>query len=251
LIENNARRIEVLDEVALRTYREWFVELRYPGHDGVEIVTSELGQIPSGWEVISIGSNFTVVLGGTPSRKRPEYWTNGTVPWINSGRVNDRRVIEPTELITETALRSSNAELMPRRTTVVAITGATLGQVSYLEIDASANQSVVGITDTSGADCEWLFLTVKTGVDRLVGAASGGAQQHINKSVVSEFRLVLPDSDVRKRFASVTRPMFDCIANLLKTNRELRAMRDLLLPRLMAGHIEVDDLDIAGEEIAA
>lgn len=251
LIERNLRRIAVLEEVAERIYREWFTELRYPDHNGAELVPSELGSIPSDWEVISLGSKYSIVLGGTPSRKRPEYWTDGTVPWINSGRVNDLRIIEPTEMITETALQSSNARLMPRRSTVVAITGATLGQVSFLEIDSSANQSVVGITDASGADCEWLFLTIKTEIDRLLGAASGGAQQHINKADVSEFRVILPDSRARARFASVTRPIFDGVANLLRANRELRATRDLLLPRLMDGEIEVDGLDIAVEAVGA
>jgi type I restriction enzyme S subunit len=139
---------------------------------------------------------------------------------------------------------------MPRRTTVIAITGATLGQVSYLEIDASANQSVVGITDLTGTDSEWLFLAISANIDRLVGAASGGAQQHINKSVVADFRVALPGATVRGQFASLVRPMFDDVANLLRANRALRATRDLLLPRLISGEIAVDDLDIQVPEAA-
>ena len=251
LIENNRQRINLLEEMAQRLYREWFVDFRYPGRGGVEMVDSDLGPIPEHWEVASLGSRFSVILGGTPSRKRPEYWTDGTVPWINSGKVNDRRVIEPTALITEEALRSSNARLMPRRTTVVAITGATLGQVSLLEIDASANQSVVGIADTSGADSEWLFLAVNAGVDRLVGAASGGAQQHINKGVVESFRVVMPGPGVRERFAFLIRPLFDEVAILLRANRTLEVTRNHLLPTLISGHIDVDDLDISTEVVAA
>ena len=140
LIENNRRRIALLEEAARLLYRKWFVHFRFPGH---ELVTIKRG-VPEGWERTTIGARFVTVLGGTPSRKNPEFW-NGDVSWINSGEVNKVRILVASEFITEEGLAKSAAKLMPSGTTVLAITGATLGQVSRIEIEASANQSVVGI----------------------------------------------------------------------------------------------------------
>ena len=84
------------------------------------------------------------ILGGTPSRANPEYW-NGNINWINSGEINKFRILTASEKITEEGLNKSSATMLPKKTTVIAITGATLGQVSRLEIESCANQSVIGI----------------------------------------------------------------------------------------------------------
>jgi type I restriction enzyme, S subunit len=139
LMENNAQRVAILEEMARSLYREWFVDFRFPGHDQAAMENGELGLLPHGWNVVSIGNRFTTVLGGTPNRKRLEYWQDGTIPWINSGKVNDLRVIDHSELITPLGLNRSSTKMMPKGTTVIAITGATLGQVSRLEIEACAN----------------------------------------------------------------------------------------------------------------
>ncbi|MDQ1251464.1 MAG: type restriction enzyme subunit, partial [Euryarchaeota archaeon] len=80
LIENNTRRIEILEQMAKLVYEEWFVKFRFPGHKYIKMIPSELGEIPEGWEINKIGDIFTVVLGGTPSRNREDYW-NGNIPW--------------------------------------------------------------------------------------------------------------------------------------------------------------------------
>lgn len=237
LIENCERRVRSLDRMVRVLYREWFVELRYPGHLGVSLVDSPLGKIPRSWRVSEVGSEFRTVLGGTPSRARSDYWTEGTIPWINSGKVNEIRIISESELITERALSESAAKLMPRRTTVLAITGATLGQVSYLEIETAANQSVVGIIDPNEGLSEWLFLTISSRIQEIIRAATGGAQQHINKDVVNRTLVAVPDSVVAAGFRDLTRPIFDLTGNLLFQARALRARRDLLLPRLFSGQL--------------
>jgi type I restriction enzyme, S subunit len=244
LIENNNRRIKILEEMARRIYYEWFIDLRYPGAAGVPLADSELGPIPLDWSIVRLGDRFNVVLGGTPSRSIGRYWEGGTVPWINSGRVNDLRVIAPSELITQEALERSNAKLMPRGTTLVAITGATLGQVSLLEIAACANQSVVGIYGSDDSLTEYLYLTIQQSIGRIIGAASGGAQQHINQKIVSDTLIMIPNTDVAQLFRRLINPIFGQIAGLLFVQVTLRSTRDLLLPRLVSGEINVSQLDI-------
>lgn len=244
LMENNRRRITLLERMVRALYREWFVCFRYPGYDGETLEDSPLGQIPMGWNTRQLGERFDIVLGGTPSRRNLNFWKEGTVPWINSGRVNDLRIVQPSEMITDDALAKSAAKLMSRRTTVLAITGATLGQVSMLEIDACANQSVVGITDSQGELAEYLYLAMVHRIGEVISHASGGAQQHINKAVVEQTRILLPSASVATQFADAVKPGFDAIAQLLRMNRSLISIRDMLLPKLVAGQIDLTALDV-------
>jgi type I restriction enzyme S subunit len=235
LMENSRRRIRILEAIVRAIYREWFVDFRFSGHEKVPLVATPLGDIPKGWDVKRIGNTFQTVLGGTPSRAKPEFWEEGTIPWINSGKVNDLRVIEASELITPLALERSAAKVMPKGTTVLAITGATLGQVSYLEIETTANQSVVGISDPSGLRSEWIYLTVRERIDGIISHASGGAQQHINKEIVNDVQVALPPESLVKQFKRLVSPMFRELAILLFQVQNLRQTRALLLPRLLSG----------------
>jgi type I restriction enzyme S subunit len=171
-----------------------------------------------------------------------KYWQNGTVPWINSGKVNELRIIKPSELITELALEKSAAKMMPCGTTVIAITGATLGQVSYLEIDTTANQSVVGIADKTGRFSEWLYLMFNERIHEIIMHASGGAQQHINKEIVSDVQIVIPPTKLADRFKYLLHPMFRQLATLMFKTQNLRRTRDLLLPRLISGQVDIEAL---------
>jgi type I restriction enzyme S subunit len=240
LIENSQRRIQILDGMARALYREWFVHFRFPGHESVPRFPSPLGDIPEGWEVRRIGDVFKTVLGGTPSRARADFWEGGTVPWINSGKVNDLRITEASEYITDLALEKSAAKIMPKGTTVLAITGATLGQVSYLEIETTANQSVVGIVDPSALRSEWIYLTVRERIEGIIKQASGGAQQHINKEIVNDVQVAIPPDSLAKDFRQHVAPVFREVAMLLFQIQTLRRTRDLLLPRLLSGQIDLE-----------
>jgi type I restriction enzyme, S subunit len=242
LIENSHRRIKILEEMARRFYREWFVHFRFPGHEDYRLVESSLGEIPEGWEVKCIGDTFKTVLGGTPSRGRSEFWEGGTIPWINSGKVNDLRITEASELITPFALANSAAKLMPKGATLIAITGATLGQVSYLEIEATANQSVVGIVDSSNLWSEWIYLTINERIEGIINHASGGAQQHINKEIVNDVEIALPPILLAEDFQCLVSPIFRELATLLFQITNLRRTRDLLLPRMLSGQIDIEAL---------
>jgi type I restriction enzyme S subunit len=233
LIENNRRRMALLENAARLLYQEWFSHLRFPGREHTLITKGS----PEGWSKVRIDQTFSTVLGGTPSRARADYWEGGTIPWINSGKVNELRVVAPSEFITEEGLQNSAAKLMPKGTTILAITGATLGQVSMLEILCAANQSVVGVIDDSGLNTEWLYLTMKHRIGELVSQATGGAQVHINKDIVNAFQVVLPSRRISELFKEHAAPIFRQVAVLLIQNEKLRAARDFLLPRLMTGEI--------------
>ena len=141
------------------------------------------------------------VLGGTPSRAKSEYW-NGNINWINSGEVNKFRIIDASEKITELGLQKSSTALLPKGTTVLAITGATLGQVSRLEIDSCANQSVIGIIPNNIELNNYIYLSIFNTINDLILKQTGGAQQHINKNDVETHEIIIPNDKIRtvKRF---------------------------------------------------
>lgn len=174
---------------------------------------SEIGDIPDSWEVATMGEYCDVLLGGTPSRSNPNFW-NGDVPWINSGKLNDFRIISASEYITESGLAGSSTKMMPVGTTVVAITGATLGQYSRLEIECCANQSVIGLVPRHRLTNSFVYLSIKHDIMQLVDKQTGGAQQHINKADVQSFQFALPPEELIVSFESMVTPIFDAISDL-------------------------------------
>lgn len=234
LIENYQQQVKLLEEAAQRLYKEWFVDLRFPGHENTKIVDG----VPEGWEKTTIGEAFETLLGGTPSRQKANYWY-GNIAWINSGEINKDRIIEPSEYITKEGLEHSATKLLPVHTTVLAITGATLGQVSYTEIETCANQSVVGIIDRKRNMQEYVFLYVKDNIYKIVNKATGGAQQHINKDIVNAYPFKLPTQNVVEKFNEYIRPIFKKEALIFFQIRLLTEARDRLLPKLMSGEIKV------------
>ena len=231
-IENNNKIIKNLEATAQAIFNEWFINFRFPGHEKVKMVDSEMGEIPEGWEVKNIKDIFTVILGGTPSREKPEYW-GGNISWINSGEVNKLRILEATEHITELGLDKSNARLIKSGATVLAITGATLGQVSRLEIDSTANQSVVGIFDENNILNEYLYLYISNNILDLISGASGGAQQHINKQMVENYKIMIPSEIIIEKFNRTILSTFFLTKELFKENISLKSQRDQLLAKLI------------------
>jgi len=245
-IELNNQINKNLEEIAQAIFKHWFIDFEFPDGNGEpykssggEMVDCELGLIPKGWEIKKVGEILKTVLGGTPSRKKKIYWENGKIPWINSGKVNDYRIIEPSEYITELGLEKSSTKLLPKRTTVIAITGATLGKISLLEIDCCANQSIVGIVENNIFKGEYIYFWMKNIINRLIAWQTGGAQQHVNKDNVNKVNILIPNEKILQKYYIQVRPMFNKISSNCFENKNLQRLRDLLLPKLMSGEIRV------------
>lgn len=257
-IELNRKMNATLEEMARALFKSWFVdfdpvraksERRNPGLPKpladlfpASFVDSELGEIPKGWKAGTLGDYTQTYLGGTPSRVEPEFW-NGDIPWINSGKANEFRIIEPSEYISKKGLDSSATKLLPLRTTVLAITGATLGQVSLTEIATCANQSIVGVVGTDVLSNEYIYCLVKEHIDVLVNRQTGGAQQHINKNDVNAMTVLLPSQKVVVAFTRDIKSVFDRIAESCFESRTLASLRDTLLPKLISGELRVKDAE--------
>ena len=220
-IANNAKINHHLEQMAQAIFKSWFVDFE-----------------PS---FIRLGEVCQCVLGGTPSRAKPEYW-GGSVPWINSGKVNEFRITKPNEWITETGLKNSATKLLPAKTTVLAITGATLGQVSLLEIEACANQSVVGIVSNEILPYTFIYPFIVDNIDELISHQTGGAQQHINKQNIESLEVPCYPEEVIAEYDRTIAPIFEQISNNCFESVRLAELRDTILPRLMSGELSVADL---------
>ncbi len=142
-----------------------------------------------------LSGHATVVLGGTPSRKRLELWQDGTVPWIASGAANADIVMEPTELITNAALHGSGREADAEGGDCRCHYRRTLGQVALLGIETSGNQSLVGVWSQDQYMTSWLHFALRASVGELMKSATGAAQQHVNKGNIADLMIPIPDAE--------------------------------------------------------
>ena len=176
----------------------------------------------------SLSEYCSIILGGTPSRLKPEYW-NGDIPWINSGEINKNAILEATEYITQLGLEKSSTKMMPKNTVVLAITGATLGQISVLKICCCANQSVIGIIPSNKLPFEYLFPLIKNKINSLINMQTGGAQQHINKDNVSSLPIYVLDNAKMRNYLKKVEPLFNEQERLLFENAKLQKIKQTLL----------------------
>jgi type I restriction enzyme S subunit len=235
LIENNLRRIKILEEMAQSLYREWFVHFRFPGHESAKFVDSSLGQISKGWEVKKLETLYRTSSGGTPSRKNLEFYEEGTIDWVKTGELKDCFVLSSEEKITSQALSKSSAKLFPANTVLIALYGATIGQLGILSREAATNQACCAILEVEQPfGRAFAYLTLLLRRDDIIGLRLGAAQQNISQAVLRDFEVICPPAPLLEAFNERAEPMFDLLLNLQRRNQNLRRTRDLLLPKLLA-----------------
>lgn len=170
--------------------------------------------------------DFTdVATGGTPSRRIPEYWDEGTIPWLNSGELNQDIITYSRNFITKKGLKNSSARMMLKDSVLVALTGSTTGKTAYLTFEACANQSVTGILPSKNHDSKYLYHFLKTQKEVIFSKAWGAAQPHISQQFVKDFKVPLPNLEIQKRIAQV---LSNC-ESLIQKRKESIALLDELL----------------------
>ncbi|MBZ2187339.1 MAG: restriction endonuclease subunit S [Bryobacter sp.] len=245
LIENNTRRIKILEEMAHMLYREWFVHFRFPGHEKVRMVQSELGPIPEGWTVTSFDSLSEVLSGGTPKTSEPAYW-DGSIPFFGPTDAPDAFfVLSTTRRVTELGLSKCNSKLYPAETVFITARG-TVGKVALPACEMAMNQSCYALKGKQGVNQLALFLMTKHLAEQLKKKATGAVFDTITVDTFQKLRVVRSVDELLARLESEVRPIFALLLNLLRRNANLRTTRDLLLPKLISGEIPVD----AAEETA-
>lgn len=238
LIENNQKQIKLLEEAAQRLYKEWFVDLRFPGHETTPIVNG----VPEGWTKVAIKDIcLRINAGGTPSRGKESFWNNGTVKWYKTGELQDCWLIDSDEYISDDGLNGSSAKLFPQNTIIMAIYASpTLGRLGILSSEAACNQAALClVADEEKASWQWLYHKLHELRDDFNAVAKGAGQQNISAEVVREKKIILPQFVLINNFTESVNSFFQRRLTLQIQNKKLAEARNRLLPKLMSGELEV------------
>lgn len=213
------------------------------------VLTEEMGWIPKGWAINNISSLCEKIQsGGTPRRNVSEFWENGTIPWLTSGEVRQTIIIKVENKISESGLSNSSAKWLESGATVVAMYGATAGQVAYVDKSITTNQAVCGLIPKKGYQF-FNYVTLSRAVSHFEGQATGSAQQNINKGLIENTRVITPSSINSDSFEEHCKMIFSKWINNLHENETLSKLRDTLLPKLLSGELRIPDAAALVEDI--
>lgn len=225
LIENNTRRIGILEEMARSMYREWFVNFRFPGHHNVEMVDSPIGPVPKRWSVKRLGDEVELAYGKALKAVERE---DGPVPVYGSSGV----------------VGHHSAGLVDGPGVIVGRKG-NVGSVHWSDYDFYPIDTVFYVR--TAISLFYVYFNFKTQNFLNNDAAVPG----LNRNQAYSLSLLVPDEDTLAAFDDWMQPVFAQVRNLREKNAVLRRTRDLLLPKLISGKLEVSDLDIGTGELSA
>jgi type I restriction enzyme S subunit len=232
LMENNRRRMELLEESARLLYREWFVRLRFPGHEHARLTNG----IPAGWERRTAYDAVEILSGGTPKTTNPDFW-DGEIPFYTPKDATDGIWVADCErTITEAGLKNCNSRLFQKETIFISARG-TVGKLNMAQRPMAMSQSCYALVGKDHVTQCFLFMAMQEAVTGLKQQAVGAVFDAIIMDTFKRITLLVPELRMVRLFDDFARPVFSQLENLMLQNQKLRAARDLLLPRLMSGEI--------------
>jgi type I restriction enzyme S subunit len=234
LIENNRRRIQLLEQTARLLYKEWFVHLRFPGHEHTQIIDG----VPEGWEKKTAFEVMDVLSGGTPKTTNPSFW-EGDIPFFTPKDVTDFAYSHDTEKsITEAGLKNCNSNLYPKDTVFITARG-TVGKINLAQRPMAMNQSCYALVAHSPLTQQYLYFALVDGVEQFRSRAVGSVFDAIVRDTFKQISFVVPEEKLISVFMEQVSAMLTQIDNLSEQVRSLRKARDFLLPKLMSGEVSV------------
>lgn len=243
LIENNRRRIAVLEQMAQAIYREWFVHFRYPGHQDVPLVDSPLGRIPEGWQVDTIGATAKSLTRGIA----PNYSDDGAWTILNQKCIRDQRVsLEPArrqDRSVPTAKQIRFGDVLINSTGVGTLGRLAVWLKEHPSLTVDSHVTIVRPPDRTAIPWFGLNMLSRQAELEALGTGSTG-QTELSRGSVGAIPLFIPPCELREQFADLVWPLLFSVPKLLEWNCSLAGLRDLLLPKLVTGEIDVSTLDL-------
>ncbi len=219
-IRLNEQMITRLEETAQTLYRKMFV-------DGID-----KENLPEGWRMGTIEEFCKdIVSGGTPSRTHSEYWDSKDYRWLKTGEVQNNIVLDTEEYISAEGLKNSSAKIVPSGTIVMAMYGATAGQIAYLECDTTTNQACCNMICYTKEDAAFLFFHLLYYQYKIKRLANGGAQENLNQEIIAAQSIYIFDDD---KIKSIFVKLVDLIISKYKEHGLLTNLQSLLLAKM--GH---------------
>ena len=247
-IQTNIQINQELEAMAKTLYDYWFVQFDFPDQNGKPYKSSDgkmvyhpelKREIPEGWEVEKIENIAQTGSGGTPKSTNVSYYSNGEIPWINSGELEQTVITSTSNFITEEGLNNSSAKLFPSGTILVAMYGATAGKVSFLTFEASTNQAICAIMLTDIRMRYYLKNVIEDLYQYLVKLSTGSARDNLSQDMIRNIKVVIPSNDILDRFYDFSNNIIKEITKKQQENEQLTQLRDWLLPMLMNGQVKV------------
>lgn len=237
LIENNQKQIKLLEEAAQRLYKEWFVDLRFPGHENTKIVDG----VPEGWRVASIADICDTVGGGTPSTKIQSYYEKGDILWVTPTDITRNfslALLDTEKKITPEGLKNSSANMLPAET-ILMTSRASVGFFGMCKYEVCTNQGFISCIPKRENLQMYLLFNLKSRVEEIRQKAGGSTYLEISKTVFRELKIILPKDEVLAEYQKNVHDIFDEIYCRTEMIKSLVDMRNRLLPKLMSGEVEV------------
>jgi type I restriction enzyme S subunit len=234
LIENNKRRIELLEDSARQLYKEWFVRFRFPGHEHVKIIDG----MPEEWTNGVISDLGEVITGKTPSTKSDENF-GGAIPFIKTPDMHGNTIVIKTEqCLTERGASTQANKLIPRNSILVSCIG-TIGVTSINAFPAHTNQQINSVVPNYAGYTYFAFFALAALKARMEAMGGGATMANVNKAKFSGLPVIIPSTKLLESFHEIVAPIFGQIETLATSSHKLSEARDLLLPKLMSGEIAV------------
>jgi len=247
-IELNRRMNATLEQIVQAIFKQWFIDFEFPDENGQpykssggEMVESELGEIPRGWEVKAIGDICKTSGGGTPKTKEPSYWEDGDIFWATPTDMTSLKspiIFDTSRKITEEGLNKSSAKLLPIGS-VLMTSRATLGYFAITKVPICTNQGFISMVCDGEVSNYYLLHTLKNKVDLIENLASGSTYLEINKSSFRSISIIKPPSSLIEKFDNFVKLIYDKIYLYELESQNLSLIRDELLPKLMSGKIRI------------
>ena len=215
------RENATLEQMAETMFRQWFVE-----------------ESKEEWEEVPLGNVVKTTSGGTPSRKHSEYYENGTINWVKSKELNGTFISSTEELITKEAVAKSSAKMLPEKSVLIAMYGATVGEYGILSKPMTCNQAVCALIPNENYPYTYLYVWTALMKEDFINLASGAAQQNISQDLIKQ-QIVCSDLDKIKQYDEMVRGYFEKMENNQKQIITLAETRDGLLGRLMSNEIKL------------
>ena len=236
LIENYQKQIKLLEEAAQRLYKEWFIDLRFPGHENTNIVDG----VPEGWEKKKAFDFFEMSIGKTPPRTQKQWFTecNNGIPWVSISDMKDAMFIQNTsEELTPEACEKFNVKIVPKGTILLSFK-LTIGRVAIAGADVCTNEAIAHFQKEGD---EWKAYTLmylrNYNYDSL--GNTSGISKAVNSTIIKNMPFVMPCIPILREYSKRVLPLIKQIESLQSQLRLLTEARDRLLPKLMSGEITV------------
>lgn len=236
LIENNNKRIKLLEQMAENFYKEWFVRFRFPGYGNTEFENG----LPKGWEIYQAQNLFDISIGRTPDRKQFDYFTTNSddALWVSISDMKDNMFItKSSEYLTDEAIKKVNMPMVEADTVLLSFK-LSVGRVSITTKQSCTNEAIAHFKTNDKELLEYTYLYLKLFNYQNLGntSAIGNA---VNSTIIKKMKFLLSNRELIQEFHNCTKDIFAQIKNVMNENENLIKQRDLLLPRLMSGKLEV------------